>query len=250
MSYAVPPPVAPPAAAPGRRPASVTVAAALLALMGVVGLGYAVLTLAVVPGALDRYRSTARADGRLGVEGYTTLVWILAAIGMVLAVILVALFIVLALGLLRGSSASRIGTWVVCGLGLVFGCGSTVTVAVQRSGEGDPGTFGVLLSESYPDYWIGLNLTLAVAQMLGYLIVAVLLIVAPGAYFGRDSRAEPSALASLPPYGSTSAYPGPPPAVVPPGGYPPGASPTPPPGASPTPPRPGPDDEYWARPSS
>lgn len=257
MSYAVPPPVMTPA--PARRPVPVTVAAVLLVLMAVVGLGYAVLTMAVVPGVLDRFRREARADGRFNFEAYSTGVWVLAAIGLALGVILFALLIALAVGLRRGSNAARIGTWVVCGLGLLFGCGSTVTVAVQRSGEGDPGTLGVILSEAYPGYWIGLNLTLSVAQMVGYLTVAVALIVAPAEYFRPGTRAEPSALAALPPYGSTSAYPGPsqsggyPAAAAvpsasgppPPGGYPPGASPT-----SPGPPQPGPDDEYWARPSS
>jgi hypothetical protein len=238
MSYAVESPVV--AASAARRPMAVTLAAALLVLMALVGLGYAVATLVVVPGTLDRFRDAAGGANSTDVDGYVTGVWIAAALATVLAVILFALYVVLALGLRRGSNASRVGTWVVCGLGLLFGCGSAVAVAVQRSGEGDPGTLGVTLSEAYPAFWIGLNLTLAIAQMAGYLVVAVLLLVAPGSYFGRGTSAArpgpaPHAYGALPTYGTMNPYP-------PAGTYP---TPNPPAG----PPRPGPDDDYWARPS-
>jgi hypothetical protein len=217
----------------------VTLASALLALMALVGLGYAIATLAVVPGALDRFRHAATGQNSADVEGYVTGVWIDAALAMVLSVILFALYIVLALGLRRGSNASRIGTWVVCGLGLLFGCGSTVAVAAQRSGDGDPGTLGVTLSEAYPGYWIGLNLSLSIAQMVGYLAVAVLLLAGSREYFGRRTPAAPSpirpqAYGALPAYGATNPYP-------PAGVYPP-----PPAG----PPGHGPDNDYWSRPTS
>jgi hypothetical protein len=216
----------------------VELAAALLMLMGVAGLGYAVATLIVVPGAVDRFRAAGAGADATDVDGYVTVVWVGAALGAVLAVLLVALLVVLALGLRRGSQASRVGAWVVCGLGVLFGCVSSVTVAVQRSGEGAPGTLGVALSDSYPDPWIALNVVMTVAQMIGYLVVAVLLAAAPAGYFRRDTPSgQPGhggAYVTLPTYGSANTYP---PVAL--------GQPAPPPAA---PPAPGPDDDYWAHP--
>ena len=234
-SYAV---ETPSAAATPRRPLTVRLAAALLALMGLAGLGYAIATLVVIPGVVDRFRRSASGADATDVDGYVTVVWVGAALGAVLAVIIFALFVVLALGLRRGSQATRVGTWVVCGLGVLFGCVSSVTVAAQRSGDGVPGTLGAALSGAYPQSWIGLNVAMAIAQMVGYLVVAVLLAVAPGAFFRRAAPAGPpgtGAYVTLPTYGSANAgpvagYPAPPPPV--------------------TPPAAGPDDGYWARPPS
>jgi hypothetical protein len=44
------------------------------------------------------------------------------------------------------------------------------------------------LLDAYPSGWIGLNLTLAIAQVIGYVAVAVLLLVSPGEYFGRPPK--------------------------------------------------------------
>lgn len=243
MSYTVETPSA--VAAP-RRPLTVRLAAALLALMGLAGLAYAVATLIVAPGVVDRFRAAAAGADTAEVDGYVTVVWIGAALGAVLAVILFALFIVLALGLRRGSRASRVGTWVVCGFGVLFGCVSSVTVAAQRSGDGAPGTLGVALSDAYPGPWIGLNVGMAIAQMVGYLVVAVLLAVAPGSFFSRGARPAPpgpaGAYVTLPTYGSANTYPPP----VPP--QPPAAPGYAPPPASPS--VAGPNDDYWARPPS
>lgn len=237
MSYAAPAPVQ--TVAP-RKPVTALLAAALLALMGLVGLGYAIAAIAVAPGVVDRFRDAAGAADGGDVDAYVTGVWMVAALGAVLAVILFALYIVLALGLRRGSQASRVGTWVVCGLGLLFGCGTTFAVALQRSGTGDPAALGSALSDAYPGSWIPLNVSLAVAQMLGYLVVATLLAVSPGGFFGRGNPSvspnqATGAYVTLPTYGSANAYP--------PGPF----SPSPPPAA---PPQAGPDDDYWARPSS
>lgn len=243
MTYAVETPS--PVAAP-RRPLTVRLAAALLALMGLAGLVYAVATLIVVPGVVDRFRAAASGADSTDVDGYVTVVWVGAALGAVLAVILFALFIVLALALRRGSQASRVGTWVVCGLGVLFGCVASVTVAAQRSGEGAPGTLGVALSDAYPGPWIALNVAMAIAQTVGYVVVAVLLAVAPGGFFGRGTPSPPpgpgGAYVTLPTYGSANAYP-------PAGPHQPAAAPSyaPPPAS---PPVAGPDDDYWARPPS
>lgn len=289
MSYAMQSPAAAPApttSAP-RRPVSVTSASALLILMAVVGLGYAVATLAIAPGTVDRFRAAAAGGNSADVDGFVTVVWIGAAISAVLAVILFALYVVLALGLRRGSNAARIATWVVAGLGLLAGCLSTATVAVERTGDPVQGSLSAALSEAYPGSWISLNVALAIAQMLGYVLVGVLLLASPGPFFGRAPKPLPPDPFAAPSYGAPS-Y-GPPGAAAPaygtPGGYgPPGGYPTPPPGYGPPPTggysvpptgvygspypsaapppagppvapppgpgRPGPDDEYWSRPSS
>jgi hypothetical protein len=240
MSYAVQTPAAP-AAPPPRRPVTVRLSAVLLVVMALVGLGYAVATLAVTPGVVDRFRDAAGPDP--DADGYVTGVWLGAALGAVLAVILFALFVALALGLRRGSNAARIGTWVVCGLGLLFGCATLATVGAQRAGDGTPGTLGFALSTAYPDGWIGLNIGLAVAQVAGYVVVAALLFRAPGAFFGRGSAAGhpsgSSAYVTLPTYGAINTFS--------PSAQPQATGTSQPPSV---PPEPGPDDDYWARPSS
>jgi hypothetical protein len=187
MSYAVESPVAP-AAPASRRPLPVVVASALLAAMGLGGLAYSVTTLAVTPGVVDRFRTGAAGASTTDVDGFVTVLWVAAAIGTVLAVILFALYVVLALGLRRGSNGARIGAWVVSGLGLLGGCGATLTVLIERAGDDASGTMTTALLDAYPSGWIGLNLTLAIAQVIGYVAVAVLLLVSPGEYFGRPPK--------------------------------------------------------------
>jgi hypothetical protein len=207
MTYAaaLPAPAAEPAAAP-RRPLTVRLAATLLAVMGLAGLAYAIATIAITPGVLDRFRDAVPGAD---VDSYVTVVWMTAAIGAVLAVVLFALYIVLALGLRRGSHGFRVGTWVVCGLGMLSGCGSAAAVAAQRAGDGTPGTLGYELSSAYPGSWIPLNVAFAIAQVLGYVVVAGLLMASPREFFRRTdaSSARPHTYVALPTYGSQQVYP-------------------------------------------
>ena len=206
MSYAIQPPVTappPPAPAPGpRRPVPVTLAAGVLTLMALVGFAYAVATISTAPGTVSRFRAAAVGAASADIDGYVSVVWIGAAIGTVLAVILFALYLVLALGLRRGSNVARIATWAVCGLGLLAGCGSTTTVLLERRGVSDPQSLGAALSGAYPSSWIGLNLSLAIAQMVGYVIVALLLLAARGAWFGRGPAAPAGPGYATPGYGA------------------------------------------------
>jgi hypothetical protein len=186
MSYAVE--SVPPAGRPApRRPAPVTIAAGLLGVMSLAGLAYAVATLTVTPSVVGRFRAAATGAGPAVVDGFVTALWVVAAVAAIVAIILFALYVVLALGIRRGSNAARIGVWVVSGLGLLAGSGSTVAVVVQRHAVGAPGTLGPALSGAYPGGWISLNVAMAVAQMVGYVAVAVLLALAPGSFF----RAQP-----------------------------------------------------------
>ena len=189
MSYAVEPPAR--LDPPRSRPVLVTLAAALLAVLGLAGLVYAVATLAVTPGVVGRFRSAAAGADRADVNGFVTVLWIAAAVAAVVAVILFALYVVLALGLRRGSNAARIGAWVVSGLGILAGAVSAVAVIVQRRGVQTPGTLGTALASAYPSGWIGLNVALALAQVVAYVVVAVLLAVSPGGFFRRPVVAGP-----------------------------------------------------------
>src|SRR3954468_16563355 len=123
---------------PPGRPRAAAVAAVLLALMGLGGLAYAIATLAVTPGVVDRFRGAVAAGS--GADGLVTVLWAAAALGSVLAVILFALSVALALGLRRGSNGSRIAVWVLSGLGIVGGLISLLAVVVQQSGEAAPGS--------------------------------------------------------------------------------------------------------------
>lgn len=271
MSYAMQPPVAPPApVAVPRRPVSVMVASILLMVMAVAGLAYAIAAVAIVPGTIDRFRAAAGASTGADFDGLVDVVWILAALGAVLAVILFAGCVVLALGLLRGSNSARIATWVIAGLGLLAGCTSTVVMAAQFGEDAAQGTLDAALADSYPGSWIGLNVALSVAQMAGYVVVGLLLLAAPGEYFGRAPKplppdpfaartpaGHPSVPAGYgqamggfaPPAGGYGSPYAPPPEgqASPAGGY---GSPYPSPPPAVGRPQPGPDDEYWSRPSN
>lgn len=273
MSYAVQAPVA----AQPRRPATVTIAATLLTCMAVVGLGYAVVTLAVVPGVVSRFRAGSGGTAADDVDAMVLLVWAAAGVAVVLAVLLVAVYLVLAAGLRRGRNAARVGTLVACGLGLLAGCASVVTVLAQRGSSADGAAGTAPLSDAYPPAWIGINTALAVAQMVGYLTVGGLLLAGPGHFFRGGAPTAPTtapgpygAYGSLPGMPGLYNAPGAPPAVgpygapsgPPTGGHPYGAAPHPNPYAPPTgpggygppaaprPPEPGPDDQFWARPPS
>jgi hypothetical protein len=196
MSYPVQPSSAVPAPAPAQPqpqpsgpPSAVTAASALLWVMAAGGLIYAVITLAVVPGVVHRFRSGVAGSNDL--DTYVAVIWLGAAVALAVAVILFALYVVLALGLRRGSNAARIGAWVVSGLGMLAGAGSAVAVIVQRRGVQTPGTLGTALADAYPSGWIGLNVALALAQVVAYVVVAVLLAVSPGGFFRRPVVAGP-----------------------------------------------------------
>ncbi|WP_203782582.1 hypothetical protein, partial [Paractinoplanes rishiriensis] len=262
MSYPALPPLAPaPVAtpAPAGRPPVVSFAAVLLWAMAAVGLIYAIATLAVVPGTVDRFRSTSGtafrrfSDVNNDPESFIAVVWLGAAVALAVAVILFALYVVLGIALRRGSNAARIATLVVCAAGALAGIGTIATVAVERSGNALPGSLGQLLTTAYPSGWIGVNITLAILQVLAYALVGVLVLAAPRAFFRRGGTAEAvPAMAGAPQYGlpypsgypASAGYPGAPgyaPASAPPApGYLPASAP-PAPGYMPAsaPPAPG-----------
>ena len=198
MSYPVQPQplAATPPPAPSGRPPTVTFAAGLLWLMAGVGLIYAIATLAIVPGTISRFRDVTggplqRFGSDTDPEYYVAVVWLGAAIALALAVIAFALFVVVGLSLRRGSNAARIATLVVCVLGVLGGAAGVLTVAAQRSGESAPLSLGAQLSDAYPGGWIGANAGLSIAQILGYVLVGILVLTAPRAFFRRIAGRGP-----------------------------------------------------------
>ncbi|MEE3919153.1 hypothetical protein V2I01_14525 [Micromonospora sp. BRA006-A] len=129
---------------------------------------------------------------------------VLAAVLGVLAGLLLA---GLALGLLAGRSGARTATWVVAGTGLLCGCCGLAVLVGQRAaplrlGADDRITAELLglVGDAYPSWWIPVNATLSVAQILGYLVVAVLLTLPPSGAFLRR-RTAPLRLSG---YGATA----------------------------------------------
>ncbi|MDI6102876.1 hypothetical protein QLQ12_30085 [Actinoplanes sp. NEAU-A12] len=188
MSYAAqPPPVAVPPVA--RRPVAVSTAVALLWAMAVAGLTYAAGMAAVTPGVVGRLRDAA--PGSDTVDNFVTVLWLVAALALVLGVLFVAFFAVLGIALRKGSRLARGIALGVCVFGVLTGCGTLAILAAQRAGEAEPGTLSAALNAAYPSGWIVLNVAVAAAQVVAYLVVGALLLAAPRGFFG--GTAEPAA---------------------------------------------------------
>ncbi|NLU77901.1 hypothetical protein HCA58_05725 [Micromonospora sp. HNM0581] len=211
-----------------RRPAAVVLAVVTLAVMALGALASAVAGFASVGGTVDRFRATAAADADPGQIDAVVALLRVSVVGSGMLGILAGLLLVgLALGLVARRPAARTVTWVVAGLGTCCGCGGIAAMIVQRAAPlefGDDRATAELLAlvpAAYPSWWIPLTATLSIAQVLGYLVVAVLLALpAANAWFRRrPPRRE--------------VYP-----VQPPTPPPPPYQPFPPPGAPPSPPYP------------
>jgi hypothetical protein len=180
------------------RPAAVRLAASVLVLMAVAALAYAVAALATLGGTVDRFRAAADTTAHSGeAAGLVTLLRVVVGLSAALTVLVGAVLVGLAFGLLAGRAGARTTTWVVAGLGLVLGCCGLTTLAGQRAlplrlDAGDRGAVELLglLSDAYPSWWIPVNAALSVGQVVGYLVVAVLLALpAANAWFRRPRRA-------------------------------------------------------------
>ncbi|WFE45574.1 hypothetical protein [Verrucosispora sp. WMMD1129] len=225
-----------PEQAPARRPAAVVLAVSTLMVMALGAFVYAVIGLASVSGTVDRFRATADADADPGqVDAAVALLRASVVVSAVLSVLAALLLVGLALGLATRRPAARVATWVVAGLGMCCGCGGLATLIVQRAVPldfGDDRATAELLArtpDAYPSWWIPLTATLSIAQVLGYLVVAVLLALpAANAWFRRRPAPQRTVSADQPP---TPPF-GQPPAAPP---YQPPYQPYPPPGAPPPP---------------
>ncbi|GIF43820.1 hypothetical protein [Actinoplanes xinjiangensis] len=187
MSYAVPTPIvaAPPA---GRRPVSVATAVALLWAMAAAGLTYAIGMVVVTAGVVGRFRDAVA--GSDVADNFVAVMWLVAALALVLSLLVTALFVVLGIALRRGSRLGRGITLGVCVLGVLAGCGTLAILAAQRAGDAAPGTLSEALNSAYPNGWIVLNVVVAVAQVVAYLVVGLLVLVTPRGFFGHSPSSE------------------------------------------------------------
>jgi phosphoglycerol transferase MdoB-like AlkP superfamily enzyme len=195
-----PPPVpGPPPGRPG-RPVSVTLASALMILIGLLGLIMAITSLAAMNTLVNRFRERA-ADTDASPTDVDNLVGVVRVVTIVIAIsvlLLAVLLILLAFGNLRGSNTARVLTWIVCVLGVLCGCcgvfGAFTSSRMTTFGTTDTDSataeqLGRALSDSYPGWWSGVNGSLSILQVLGYIAVAVLLALpAANAYFRRPTR--------------------------------------------------------------
>ncbi len=192
-----------------RRPVPVTAAVVLLALMAAVAVGYAVVSLLVLPGTVDAFRSaaadTSASSDEVGAVAVLAGAWTVvgAAVSLLAGVLLAAL----AVGLRAGRPGARVATWVVAGLGVLAGCCGLVALGGMRAvpvrlGEEDRVTAELLarLDEAWPGWWIPLGAGLSVGQVLGYLVVAVLLVLPPAAAWFRRPSPAPHTPMYPPPY--------------------------------------------------
>lgn len=232
-----------------RRPAPISLAAILMIVMAAGGLIYALVVMAVTPSVVATFRPGAAATGAdvADIDGVVTILWWVAGIGMLVGLVVAPVLTMLALGLRRGSTAARTGTWLVGALGLLCGCGTAVISVLQRSTPVDlPAGLGAALSAAYPRGWLWLNVGLAGGQMLAYILVLILLTAGSGTWF---RPAAPAHAGMFP---------------QPPAGYPPAGAPYPPQPFTPQPPpygppwpntsqpptAPPPPDDRWAPPSA
>ncbi|WP_018221771.1 hypothetical protein [Salinispora pacifica] len=179
---------------PARRPAVVTAAVLLLALMAVVAVAYAVTGLFVLVSTVAAFRLAAAGSAASSdeIDGVVLLVSAWTVAGAVVSLLAGALLAALA-GLVRtGRSGARVATWVVAGLGVVAGCCGCAGLGGMRAfpmqpGDEDRATVELFaqLPEAYPDWWIPLGAGLSVGQVLGYLVVAILLALPPAAGWFR-----------------------------------------------------------------
>lgn len=185
---------------PARRPAAVTAAVVLLALMAVVAVAYAVAGLFVLFSTVDAFRLVAAGSAASPdeVDAVVALVAIWTVAGAVVSLLAGVLLAALAALVRTGRSSARVVTWVVAGLGAVAGCCGLTLLGGMRAiplqpAEVDRSTAELLaqLSEAYPDWWISLGAGLSVGQVLGYLVVAMLLALPPAATWFRRPVPSP-----------------------------------------------------------
>ncbi|WP_341718371.1 hypothetical protein QQG74_00715 [Micromonospora sp. FIMYZ51] len=232
---------------PARRPTVVLLAVAVLAVMALGALGYAVAGLTTVGGTVTRFRAAAAGTSADAgqVDAVVTLLRGSVVVSAVLSLCAGLLLAGLALGLAARRPAARVATWAVAGLGLLLGCCGVVAQALQRAAPVDFGDDRAaaelvnLIADAHPGWWIPLTATLSVAQVLGYLVVAVLLAMpSANAWFRRNPASTSGDQPPAPPgYPPSVQHPLAPPGYPPLGQQPP-YQPYPPPGAAPSPPYP------------
>ncbi|MDI1461759.1 hypothetical protein QEZ54_12315 [Catellatospora sp. KI3] len=204
------PPAHPAHVHPSRvRPLVVQIAAAILALLGLLALATGIIQLAAIPGVINRFKVRAAVEGVSGQNVLSLSNGIKGTlIGTALLYFIVALVLfALAWGVWQGNRVARILTWVVCGLGIIVACCSLSSAAslgtnnvTLQGGDPEMAQAAQSLLKSFPAWWAGLTGVSSVAQALGYIATAVLLALpAANVFFNRDRPATLPPAATPPP---------------------------------------------------
>src|SRR3954453_4821377 len=183
-----------------RRPAVVTAAAVTMIVVAAAGLASVIELLVAAADFSDRYRPLALATDAQRVDIDNLQSAIRAVMGsLAIATFAVAVaFALLAVGVLRRSNALRVTTWIFIGAGLLCGCVQGIsarTATVEITYRGDPERLDVasqltqVVQDALPTWLSALLGTVAVVQLLGYILVAILLGLPPAnAYFRRTPK--------------------------------------------------------------
>jgi hypothetical protein len=197
MTYQPPFPASPVTPARPPRPTSVTVAGILMLVGAAVGIIGGILTIVAGNSIDPEFTTRALASGVSASDAMRISDSVQAsfdAVGTV-ALLLGVVLAVLMFKVLRGSNAARITTWVVLALSLCCGIGNgllakTLSNLSETNIEGmDKATVqavGDALKESTPSWFAVGGVGASCVQVLGYIAVAVLLILpASNAYFRK-----------------------------------------------------------------
>lgn len=180
-----------------RRPVTVTVAASILVAMGLGGLVPGATGLVVAAQAGEQVRAAGRALGAApgDVSVALLILWGSAVAAAVVAVVAAVVLTGLAIGNLRAAPIARVGTWVVCALGVLCGAAAFAVSVAQRAIVWRPPANPVraellgAISHAYPTWWLLLTAGLCVVQVLGYVVIALLLALPSAAvFFRRQAR--------------------------------------------------------------
>jgi hypothetical protein len=203
-------------AKPG-RPLPVLLAAGLLALAALLGVVAAITHFVASANVVDAIRLRALSKGVLvsDVDDFVTGIRTGLIVAGLVTLLFSLLLLGLAFGLLRGSNAARVATWVLCALGLLWGCCglcgaiSTATDSGDVTVNGGDNSSTLLaqsLVEALPGWYSGIFGGSALLQALSYIAVAVLLALpSANAYFRKRPRDwQPPAPGMMPPYPSTT----------------------------------------------
>ncbi|GAA1748107.1 hypothetical protein [Luedemannella helvata] len=234
---------APPA--PARRPVPVTLAAILMLVGAAFGLTNGIASLVGADSIADDFQRRAVRGGAPMATVNDVADGLRAGLMLsgVLHILLAIVVGLLAMFVLRGVNAARIGTWVLIAVSVCCGgCGSLFTfstfgtedlsLSVENVSEETAQVMGRALHDAVPGWLAATNGGLGCLQVLGYLAVAVLLALpAANRYFRKPPMPWQSPEGGWPQ--------GPPPNQPPSFGQPPAGGPPnqPPPGSWPEPPQ-------------
>jgi hypothetical protein len=182
----------------------VTAAGYLLYALAALQLLLTIVSLSTASHAIDTIDDIYARDG---ISNGDTVAKASIYVSAVVEVLIVALFVILAVFVLRGKNAMRITTWVVAGLGVlctlcgVAGNGVATTMSNQQNGVSNQDT--AALKDAVPGWARGTTLTVDVLVLVALIAVIILLTLsASNAYFRKPA---PTMMVGYP------AYPGYPP---------------------------------------